>query len=373
VYLHTLSLRDFRSYGSVDIEFVDGLCALVGPNGVGKSNVLEAIGYLAMLESFRGAPNDALVKTGAQSAFVRGHIRDTDREQLIEAELRLVGQNRVLLNRQRLSRSRDLVGALRVVVFAPDDLALLKGGPSTRRNYLDQLLIGLDRRNDLVRSDFDKALRQRNALLKQTRGRLDETAQLTLEVWDSKLIESGERLAELRSELVESLGPVVAEAYADVADGGGSVTLSYEAPWQSHGLAAAISAVRPDELRRGITLVGPHRDDLFIGLADMPARTHGSQGEQRSLALALRLAAHRLVERTTGTAPVLLLDDVFSELDPKRSTALLECLPRAQTFLTTAGPLPSGVSPDQQLTVAPGSVAAQPVGSTDDGTGDDDG
>jgi len=362
VHLRRLWLKDFRSHAEVDLELVDGLCAVVGDNGLGKSNLLEAIAYLALLESFRGAPGEALIRAGADSAIVRGEVVDEDRVQLIEAELRRVGANRVLLNRQRLQRSRDLLGAVRVVVFAPDDLALLKGGPGERRTFLDQLLVSVDPRNDVVRSAYDRALRQRNALLKQTKGRLDEAAELTLEVWDSKLVEAGERLADLRAGLVETLVPAVAQAYADVAGAQVPVAMRYESSWRAGGLAAALAASRADELRRGITLVGPHRDDLAIDLDRLPSRTHASQGEQRSLALALRLASHRTIEARTGSAPLLLLDDVFSELDPQRSAALLRCLPRAQTFLSTAAGLPEGVAPAQVLHVGPSGVVGS-VGS----------
>lgn len=356
MHLRHLWLKDFRSHTEVDVELPAGLCAVVGPNGVGKSNLLEAVAYLALLESFRGAPTEALVRSGAQSAVVRGEVAHEARVQLIEAELRLSGPNRVLLNRQRLTRARDLLGALRVVVFAPDDLALLKGGPGLRRGYLDQVLMSLDGRNDMVRAEYDKAVRQRNALLKQTRGRLDDAARLTLEVWDSKVVEFGERLASLRGDLVATLSPVVSAAYADVAGEPVPVSMRYDAPWRRAGLAAALASVREDELRRGVTLVGPHRDDVRIELGGLPSRTHASQGEQRSLALALRLAAHRSVQRATGAAPLLLLDDVFSELDPQRSAALLECLPDAQTLLSTAAGLPDGVAPEQVLRVESGRV-----------------
>jgi len=357
VHLRQLWLKDYRSYESVDVELTPGVCAVLGPNGMGKSNLLEAVAYLALLESFRGAPADALIRSGTESAVVRGEVFEDGRDQLIEAELTRTGRNRVLLNKQRLSRSRDLLGAVRVTVFSPDDLSMVKGGPALRRTYLDQLLVALDVRNDSARSEFDRALRQRNALLKQTRGRLDEAASLTLEVWDTKLVETGERLAALRAGLVERLDPVVHNAYSDVAGERSATTLRYEAPWRAVGLAAALTAARTDELRRGLTLVGPHRDDLAIELNAMPARTHASQGEQRSLALALRLAAHRLVNEVTGAPPILLLDDVFSELDPRRSSALLRSLPTGQTLLSTASGLPPDVSADQVLDVSLGSVA----------------
>lgn len=356
MHVEHLWLKDFRSYAELDLELSGGTCAVIGPNGVGKSNLLEAVGYLALLESFRGAPTEALVRAGSAAAVVRGSVTDGAREQLIEAELVPSGRSRVLVNRQRLGRARDVLGALRVTVFSPDDLSLLKGGPALRRTYLDQVLVSIDPRNDALRTEFERALRQRNALLKQTRGRLDEAAELTLEVWDTKLVAAGQRLAAERVSLVERLTPLVAGAYHDVAGVAEPVVLRYEAPWQAEGLAAALQAARRDELRRGITLVGPHRDDLVVSLNGLPARTHASQGEQRSLALALRLASHRLVHDVVGTPPVLLLDDVFSELDPARSTALLSSLPRGQTLLSTAAVLPEGVQADQVLIVEPGRV-----------------
>ncbi|MEI2699577.1 MAG: DNA replication/repair protein RecF [Microthrixaceae bacterium] len=356
MHVEHLWLKDFRSYESVDLQLTAGLCAVLGPNGVGKSNLLEAVAYLAMLESFRGAPSEALVRSGAPVAVVRGSIEADGREQLIEAELVPNGRNRVLVNRQRLTRSRDLLGALRTTVFSPDDLPLIKGGPGLRRVFLDHLLVSLDVRNDALRSEFERAVRQRNALLKQTKGRLDEAAALTLEVWNSKLVESGEELARRRSDLVSRLEPLVVTAYGDVAGENQPITMRYEAHWRDVGLAQALAGVRADELRRGVTLVGPHRDDLAVQLNDLPSRTHSSQGEQRSLALALRLAGHRLVTESVGTAPVLLLDDVFSELDPLRSAALLRSLPSGQTLLSSAAGLPEGVHVDQVLSVAPGQV-----------------
>ncbi len=356
MHVEHLWLKDFRSYPSVDLELTSGLCAVLGPNGMGKSNLLEAVGYLALLESFRGAPTDALIRSGSSAAVVRGAVRTDEREQLIEAELVASGRNRIQVNRQRLHRTRDLLGAVRITVFSPDDLVLIKGGPGLRRSYLDQLLVSVDPRNDALRSEFERALRQRNALLKQTRGRLDEAAELTLEVWDAKVVAAGEELALRRADLVTQIEPIVSTAYGDVAGTPQPISLRYEAPWRSIGLAEALRSARADELRRGLTLVGPHRDDLVVSLNELPSRTHSSQGEQRSLALALRLAAHRLVNDVVGSPPVLLLDDVFSELDPDRSAALLGSLPPGQTLLSTAAGLPTGVDADQVVTVTPGEV-----------------
>lgn len=356
MHLQHLWLRDFRSYAQLDLELDPGRVVVVGPNGVGKTNLLEAIGYLALLESLRGAPAEAMVGVGAAAAVVRGDVVDAGREQLIEAEITPGGRNRVQVNRQRLGRSRDLLGALRVSVFAPDDLVLVKGGPSGRRTFLDRTLVALDPRDDALRAEFERCLRQRNALLKQVRGRLDDAASTTLDVWDQKLSQSGEELARRRTELVTRLQPAVATAYAELAERDDRVGLTYRAPWQEEGLAQELRRVRDDELRRAVTLVGPHRDELEIRLGGLPSRTHSSQGEQRSLALALRLAAHRLVRELTGSTPVLLLDDVFSELDPARAAALLRSLPEGQTVLSTATGVPSGVDAEQVLRVEPGGV-----------------
>ena len=354
--LARLWLTDFRSYASADISFAPGLTALLGANGEGKTNVMEAIGYLATLSSFRGAPNDALVRSGASSAVIRAEGEREGRQLLIEAELASTGRGRVQVNKQKLARTRDLLGALRVSVFSPDDLELVKGGPAGRRHYLDDALVARRPAFDSLRSDLEKILKQRNALLKQAGGRLTPDVESTLSVWDAKLIETGEALAQARDDLVTELAPALNLAYEQVAGRSVPVTTTYDAPWREQGLAAALEAARRDELRRGVSLVGPHRDDLVLHLDGLPSRTHASQGEQRSLALALRLAAHRVVADATGSSPILLLDDVFSELDPDRSAALLAHLPPGQTVLSSASGLPPGAMPELVLRVSGASV-----------------
>ena len=355
--LDRLWLTDFRSYAAAEVEFAPGLTALLGSNGEGKTNLVEAIAYLATLSSFRGAPNDALVRAGAEVAVLRAEGEREGRSLLIEAELRPAGRGRVQVNRQRLARARDLLGALRVIVFAPDDLELVKGGPSGRRDYLDDVLVSRRPSLDPVRSDLERILRQRNTLLKQSGGRMTPDIESTLSVWDDKFVEVGERLAAERGALVDELGPVLAHTYVEVAGRDVQVVARYEAPWRERGLAAALAEVRRDEIRRGVSLVGPHRDELVLTLDGLPSRTHASQGEQRSLALALRLAAHHVVTAATGSPPILVLDDVFSELDDDRSGALLRNLPAGQTVLTSAAGLPSGARPDLVLMVAGGSVS----------------
>ena len=360
MHLQRLWLTDFRSYSSAELELPTGLCALVGRNGEGKSNLIEAVAYLSTLESFRGAPVEALIRSGAPSAVVRGEVVNEGRVQLVEAEINRTGRNRVQLNRQRVGRSRDLLEALRVTVFAPDDLELLKGGPQVRRQFLDRALVLERPPLDSVRSDFERAVRQRNALLKQARGRLDDAAAITLDVWDTKLVSAGEELVRLRTDLCARLVPFVTGAYRDVAGAEAEVHLRYEAPWREVGLAAAVAAARSDDVRRGITTVGPHRDELAVALDGLPSRTHASQGEQRALALALRLGVHRLVTSRTGVPPVLLLDDVLSELDTDRSAALLSALPPGQTLLSSATGLPAGVAADLVVEVESGTLRSRP-------------
>lgn len=355
--LRRLWLTDFRGYETADVAFDGDLTAVLGPNGHGKTNLLEAIGYLATLESFRGAPVDALIRVGADRAIVRAEGEREGRQLLLEAEIVRNGRNRTMLNRQPLRRARDLLGALRVTVFAPDDLILVKGGPGERRRYLDDTLVALHPRFDQIRGDLDKILRQRGALLKGSGGRLTDEVELTLDVFDAKLTEVGECLVRARIKLTEELEPVLEEAYRQVSRSAVRISLRHDPPWMATGLADALRTTRRDDLRRGVTTVGPHRDDLDIDLDGMPARTHASQGEQRCLALALRLGSHEVVTRRTDSAPILLLDDVFSELDPDRSAALLESLPDGQTILSTAGPLPEGAVPGRILAVREGTVA----------------
>ncbi|HJV09462.1 MAG TPA: DNA replication and repair protein RecF, partial [Acidimicrobiales bacterium] len=223
--------------------------------------------------------------------------------------------------------------------------------------FLDDALVAGHPRFDALQAEVDKVLKQRNALLKGCGGRLDEGAAFTLDVWDAKLVAAGEALADARAALVADLEPALAKAYADLSPTRGAVSATYDAPWRGSGLAAALAEARADELRRGVCLVGPHRDDLTLRINAMPARTHASQGEQRSMALALRLAAHRLVADALDDVPILLLDDVFSELDPTRTDNLLHHLPPGQAVLTTAGDLPAGANPALTVTVTAGRLS----------------
>jgi DNA replication and repair protein RecF len=356
MWLQRLWLTDYRSYRQADLELPAGLTAVVGVNGAGKTNLLEAVAYLATMASFRGAPAEALVRAGCETAVVRAEIDSDGRALLVEAEIGRQGGSRVQVNRQRLQRTRDLLGALRVSVFSPDDVDLVKAGPARRRRFLDEAVVADQPRLDRLRLDVERILRQRGALLRQAGGRLTDETGFTLDVWDTKLAASGEQLVAARGALLDRLEPEVERAHRDlVGDDGAAVTLRYEPSWPGP-LAEALTAGRDEDVRRRSTLRGPHRDELAITLDGLPARTQASQGEQRSLALALRLAVHRLVTERLGTAPVLLLDDVFSELDPERSAALLAHLPPGQGIVTTAGPLPEDARPERVVRVADGAL-----------------
>lgn len=359
-----LELVDFRNYAAGVFELTPGVTAVLGDNGEGKTNLAEAVGYLATLSSFRGAPNEAMVRAGAPAAVIRSTIRHDDgRETLIEAELARAGRNRVQVNRQKLGRARELLGVVRVTVFAPDDLVLVKGGPGDRRRYMDDTLVALATKYDAIRLDIDRIVKQRNTLLKQAGGRLTDEIETTLDVWDARFVEVADQFGHARATLVARIAPLVLQAYEWLAGAPTPVELSYEPEWRRVGLATALLEARSLDLRRGVSTVGPHRDELSIGIDGMSSRTHASQGEQRTLALALRLAAHELVTERTGSAPVLVLDDVLSELDESRATALLEHLPAGQVIITSASDLPSAARADRTLRVEAGHVA--PVSARD--------
>lgn len=352
-----LELVDFRNYRQAMFDLTAGTTCVVGQNGQGKTNLAEALAYLSGLTSFRQAPSDALIRVGADQAVIRAQIVEADgRQSLVEVEITRVGRGRVQVNRQRLQRTRDLLGTVRTSVFSPDDLILVKGGPSERRRFLDDTLVALATKNDALRLEVDRVLKQRNTLLRQCGGRLDDDASTTLDVWDSRLVEVGERLGRGRAALVERLRPLVAEAYRQLAGESNTVLLSYDPQWRHEGLAAALAAARRDDVRRGVSTAGPHRDDVDLLVNELPARTHASQGEQRTLALSLRLGAHRLVTDHVGSSPILILDDVLSELDNNRATALLGELPAGQIVITTAAPLPPAARPARVLKIDGGTV-----------------
>jgi DNA replication and repair protein RecF len=348
VHVSTLSVTDFRSYPAAELDFEPGVTALVGPNGHGKTNLAEALGYLATLTSHRVAHDAPLVRMGAERAVVRGRVVRDDRDTLIEVEIAPGKANRARLNGSPVARARDVLGVLRTVLFAPEDLAIVKGEPSQRRTYLDDLLVARSPRFAAVHSDYDRVLKQRNALLKSAGSARRSGAELrTLDVWDAHLATAGAAVLAGRHELVSALRPLVDKAYSAVSRGGGPALIDYHSSLPDDmaetpdrdlleaALSAALAASRDRELDRGVTLVGPHRDDLVLSLGELPAKGYASHGESWSFALALRLAAYDLL-CSDGGEPVLILDDVFAELDDHRRESLAELVAPAEQVLVTA-------------------------------------
>jgi DNA replication and repair protein RecF len=361
VYVRHLSVTDFRSWAAAEVDFEPGPSVLVGPNGQGKTNLMEALGYCATLGSHRVATDAPLIRSGAQRAVVRVAVVSGGRELLVELEVNTGRANRARLNRAPVSRPRDVLGVLRSVLFAPEDLALVRGDPSERRRFLDELLAQRQPRYAGVRADYERVLKQRGALLK-TAGlarRGGGTGDLrTLDVWDGHLAEYGAELLAGRLGLVAELSPLVAAAYAEVAAGrpggraagspaavtaaieyscslGAALPPTTEPEVLAAALLAELARVRPAEVERGVTLVGPHRDDLVLTLGDQPARGYASHGESWSFALALRLGSYELLG-ADGGEPVLILDDVFAELDVARRSRLGALAAKAEQVLVTA-------------------------------------
>jgi len=373
MYIEHLDIVNFRNYSAAQLEpATDGLTLLRGDNGSGKTNLLEAIGYMATLRSFRGVPAAALIRTGEPQAVLRSSARRDGRPVQVETELNVIGKDRARLNRQPLRRKEDLAGVFLATIFSSDDIEIVKGGPQSRRDYLDEVLVCISRKYAVARAALERLLRQRNALLRSANGALRPGMGPTLDVWDTKLADVGEKIAEERITLVASLQPAVATAYAQLGGtakanqlgaptlGGPdvSVAIDYERSW-SGPLLEALATSRNEDVRRGTTGVGPQRDELDMTIGGLAARSQASQGEQRALALALRLGAHSLVAAHHETSPVLLLDDVFSELDPGRCASLASCLPSGQALLTTAGPVPTELAVAASVLVQDGTLTVE--------------
>ncbi len=343
-------MTDFRVFAAAIVEPAEeGTTVLTGANGIGKTTVLEAVAFLGLQRSFRGAPREAVIRNGAERGYVRGELVVEGRRITVELELARGAGSRAQVNRQR-ARRRELAEAVPSTVFSPEDLEVVRGGPAGRRRLLDDALVGLDHRAATALDGAERALRQRGALLRQAGGRLSAEVERSLDVWDARLATAGDALVSARRVLLGQLHPLVEAAYRALA-GTVRVGLRYESSW-SGPYADALVARRREDLRRAATTVGPHRDDVVIELDGRDARLQASQGEQRCLALGLRLGLHRLLTARLGRPPLLLLDDVFSELDPTRTRALVLQLPPGQCLLTTAVPVPSGVQVAKVLDVA---------------------
>jgi DNA replication and repair protein RecF len=347
MHLRRLAVADFRSWERAELDLEPGVTVLVGPNGVGKTNLIEAAGYLATLGSHRVASDAPLIRRGAERAVVRGVVVHHGRELGVELEITAGKANRARVNRAPVTRPRDVLGILRTVLFAPEDLALVRGDPGERRRFLDDLLVSRHPRYAAVRADYERVLRQRSALLKTARSGGDLR---TLDVWDGHLAEHGAALLAGRLELVAALATPAVEAFAEVAPSSEPIGCEYRSSLDPEVPAAALpttaaelealllaafARVRRQEVERGVCLVGPHRDDLELRLGAGPAKGYASHGESWALALALRLASYRLL-LADDVEPVLILDDVFAELDVRRRQALAAVAKRAEQVLVTA-------------------------------------
>ncbi len=375
MHLRHLSVSDFRSYASAELALTPGVTTLLGQNGQGKTNLVEAAGYLATLRSHRVATDQPLVRFGAEQAIVRAMVVRDGRETLLELEIVPGRSNRARINRSPAQRPRDVLGTLRTVLFAPEDLALVKGDPAERRRFLDDLLVARQPRWAGVRSDYDKVLRQRNALLKSAAPVLGKggsrrrssavapgetavdaraSALHTLGVWNAQLAAVGSALLYARLRLLHDLVPYLAQAYDTVSAGQSDAHARYQSslredmadrvaagqvPTQDElhdELLAAMDDAASREFERGVSLVGPHRDDLVLRLGELPARGYASHGEAWSFALGLRIGAFQLLRHDLGTDPVLVLDDVFAELDSGRRQRLADLVGDCEQVLVTA-------------------------------------
>lgn len=381
-----LGLVDFRSYPALDLELPAGAVILAGPNGAGKTNLMEALAYLSTLASHRVSADAALVRTGSERAVVRGQVVRQERSHLLEVELVPGRGGRARVDRVPVARPREILGLLTTVLFAPEDLQLIRGEPEGRRRFLDELLTSRWPRYAALRSDYDRVVRQRTALLRQHRaegglrsGRPDLSQ---LEIWDDHLVRLGAELWHGRLALLADVAPLAAAAYAELSGGGGPLSLTYQSraaevaaggtggpgritPLGDQTSVTDLAAVlhahlrtrRVAELERGVTLVGVQRDDLLVSLADLPARGYASHGESWSAVLALRLGAFRLLS-ADGDTPVLLLDDVFTELDASRRRALSQVAAEVEQVVITAAvadDVPTGIA-QSWIRVEPGSA-----------------
>lgn len=350
MHVRHLALRDFRSWSNVDLELAPGRTVFVGPNGFGKTNLVEALWYCATLGSHRVSTDAPLIRAGADRAVVSAIVVNEGRELAVDIEIAAGRANKARLNRSPVRSPREVLGAVRAVLFAPEDLSLVRGDPAERRRYLDDLATLRRPRIAAVRADYDRVLKQRTALLKSAAGkrfRIDAAMLDTLEVWDGHLAEHGSQLMAARLDLVNELAPEVEKAYQLLAPASRPAAIAYHSSSQDldtcggdveslhAGLLAALARRRDAELERGVCLVGPHRDDLELRLGDQPAKGFASHGESWSFALSLRLAAYELL-RTEGSEPVLILDDVFAELDNARRLALAGVAAAAEQVLVTA-------------------------------------
>ena len=354
-----LSLTDFRNYRTADVPFAAGANLFVGRNGQGKTNLVESLGYLSTLGSHRVSSDQAMIRKDADSAVIRARIENDGRELLVEVQLNRSAPNRAQVNRGAI-KPRELPRYFSSVLFAPEDLALVRGEPGIRRRFLDQLLIQRSPRFSAVIADYERVLKQRNTLLKSARASRVKSDQLgTLDIWDDRLVALGIELVDARLDLVARLSDPLVAAYRSVAgddhhprllpqltirgahvddeDDDADAAVTSSSGDTAEVFRGALAAVRPKELERGLTLVGPHRDDVLFELNGLPAKGYASHGESWSFALALKLASAELLRQDSSTGdPVLILDEVFAELDQARRRMLATAVAGYEQVLITA-------------------------------------
>ncbi len=351
MWISRLQVRDFRSYAECDLELAAGAVVFVGANGQGKTNLVEAIGYCSALDSHRVHGDAPLIRADADHAVVRTTAMaavpgspEPGRPTTVEIQLNRTGSNRVQIDGQVMGRGRDVVGVIRSALFAPEHLRLVKGEPADRRRFLDSVMVQVAPRYLGVRSDFERALKQRNAALRSLVTAPSAEAEAVLSAWDERYVPVAAELTWGRVNAARQLASVVSEAYQQISPAQDHAVIGYEtASGDPESLdevmsviSSGLAARRRDEIRRGVTLVGPHRDDLILLLNGAPARTHASHGESWSFALALQLASFHVLHRITDDPPVLILDDVFAELDEQRRERLLDAVAAAEQILVTA-------------------------------------
>lgn len=348
--LKFLTLQNFRNYSNLELELNPGLSLICGRNGTGKTNLLEGIGFLARGVSLRNVHSESLIKTEQDQAILRGEFFSSNRNLLVEAELPHPPKRpRMQVNRQALARKADLHPLIKLTTFLPSHMSLVQGGPEGRRTFLDDSAMALFPKAAGALADFQGVLRQRNALLRNAAGRLSFQDASTLDVWDAKLADATHECVGYRLDALAKVLPYVCEAYQQIAGVEAVVKIAYQFSWSGEDFAQALKQSRGEDVRRGYTTVGPQRDDAHLELNNLAAKTHASQGEQRTLALAMRLALHQIQLDVHNEIPLLLLDDVLSELDDNRSVRLLEALPAGQVLVTSAVSLPKKVQPDEVL------------------------
>lgn len=348
MWVSRLELVDYRSYSAAEIEFPAGPVVLIGANGQGKTNLVEAIGYIATLSSHRVAQDSALIAKDRGQAVIRAKVRnDLDRDVTVEIEINRGKANRARVNRNTVSRTRDVLGVVRCVVFAPEDMRLVRGDPTDRRRFLDDVMVQVAPRYLGLRSEYDRVVKQRNALLRSLGGRIDQEAEAALSVWDEQLVAVGSELLWGRLNAVRRLAGPLSESYESISASAVAAKIDYrtticdaaelaDTADVQGAMRKSLEKRRREEVARSVTLVGPHRDDLAISLESMPAKGYASHGESWSICLALRLASYSVIAEIADDPPILILDDVFAELDLNRRKRLTTAVTSANQVLVTA-------------------------------------